>query len=46
MPAAPDDQQLPRPQEVFISYSRKRALTLICDWIERASKAMDMGASR
>src|SRR6267143_6078515 len=23
MPAAPDDQQLPRPQEVFISYSRK-----------------------
>src|SRR6266567_4124972 len=23
MPAAPGDQQLPRPQEVFISYSRK-----------------------
>jgi hypothetical protein len=23
MPAAPGDQQVPRPQEVFISYSRK-----------------------
>jgi len=23
MPTAPGDQQLPRPQEVFISYSRK-----------------------
>src|SRR5947207_2965067 len=35
MPAAPGDQQLPRPQEVFISYSRKDT-----DFVRRLNEAL------
>ena len=35
MPAAPGDQQLPRPQEVFISYSRKDT-----DFVRRLDEAL------
>ena len=35
MPAAPGDQQLPRPQEVFISYSRKDR-----DFVRRLDEAL------
>src|SRR5205814_7016486 len=35
MPAAPDDQQVPRPQEVFISYSRKDT-----DFVRRLDEAL------
>src|SRR5213592_1830484 len=35
MPAAPGDQQVPRPQEVFISYSRKDT-----DFVRRLDEAL------